>query len=366
MRAVASRMTHRVTLIPGDGIGPEVIDAGRRVLEASGAGLDWDVQLLGQPALDAGASDAVPEQALASVRHNGVALKGPVTTRRGGGFRSPNIALRRALDLYVQVRPVRSLPGVTAGFPNVDVVVIRETTEDLYAGIEYPSGSGWAEELAAWLADHGATVAERSGISIKAVSPGAVRRAMVFAIDWARRNGRRRITVVHKGTVMRATDGLFLDVAMEVAGGCPSVEVDDRLVDDVAMGLARRPGDFDVLVTSNLYGDILSDLAAGLVASPGLVPGANYGPGAAVFEAAHGSAPKHAGRDRANPIAAILSGALMLRHLGEEEAASRVERAVWDVVADGRSVTYDLKADAGDPTAVGTRAVADAVIARLV
>jgi len=358
-------MTHRVTLIPGDGIGPELIDAWRRVLEASGVHLDWDVQLLGEPALDAGAPDAVPPETLASIRRNRVALKGPVTTRRDGRFRSPNIGLRRALDLYVQVRPVRSLPGAAARFSDVDVVVIRETTEDLYAGIEYRSGSADADDLAAWLADRGAVVGAGSGLSIKGTSPGAVRRAMQFAIEWAREHGRRRVTVVHKATVMRATDGLFLETATEVAREQSGIEVDDGLVDDVAMRLVRDPHQFDVLVTSNLYGDILSDLAAGMVASPGIVPGANYGPDAAVFEAAHGSAPKHAGHDRVNPIATILSGVLMLRHLGEDDAASRIERAVFDVVADGRSVTYDLKADPGDPGAVGTRALADAVIDRL-
>ena len=358
-------MPHRVTLIPGDGIGPEVVDAGRRVLEASGVPLDWDVQLLGQPALDAGAPDAVPPETLASIRRNRVALKGPVTTRPDSGFRSPNIGLRRALDLYVQVRPVRSLPGGAARFSDVDVVVIRETTEDLYAGIEYRSGSAEADDLTAWLAERGAVLGAGSGLSIKGISPGAVRRVMQFAVDWARRHGRRRVTVVHKATVMRATDGLFLDIAIEVGRDQSGVDVDDGLVDEVAMRLVRRPDLFDVLVTSNLYGDILSDLAAGLVGGPGIVPGANYGPDAAVFEAAHGSAPKHAGCDRVNPIATILSGALMLRHLGEEEAASRVDRAVADVVADGSSVTYDLKADPGDPGAVGTRALADAVIARL-
>jgi isocitrate dehydrogenase (NAD+) len=358
-------MPHRVTLIPGDGIGPEVIDAGRRVLEASGVHLDWDVQLLGQPALDAGAPDAVPPETLVSIRRNRVALKGPVTTRADSGFRSPNIGLRRALDLYVQVRPVRSLPGAAASFSDVDVVVIRETTEDLYAGIEYRSGSREADDLAAWLAERGAALGAGSGLSIKGISPGAVRRAMQFAIDWARRHGRRRVTVVHKATVMRATDGLFLEIAIDVGRDQSGVDVDDGLVDEVAMRLVRRPDLFDVLATSNLYGDILSDLAAGLVGGPGIVPGANYGPDAAVFEAAHGSAPRHAGCDRANPIATILSGALMLRHLGEEEAASRVDRAVADVVADGRSVTYDLKAEPGDPSAVGTRALADAVIDRL-
>lgn len=358
-------MTHRVTLIPGDGIGPEVIEAARRVLEASGARLEWDVQAIGQPALDAGAPGPVPDELLESIRRNGAALKGPVTTRREGGFRSPNVALRQALDLYVQVRLIRSFPGVVARAPHVDIAVIRETTEDLYAGIEYRSGSTAADDLVTWLGDHGSVVAPASAISIKAVSDGAARRAVAFALDWARRHGRHRLTVVHKATVMRATDGLFLDVAREVAGGDPEIEVDDGLVDEVAMRLVRRPEEFDVLVTSNLYGDILADLGAGLVGSPGLVPGANYGFRAAVFEPAHGSAPKHAGLDRANPIAAVLSGALLLRHLGEIECASRVEQAVADVVREGRSLTYDLMADRDDPAAVGTGALADAITARL-
>jgi isocitrate dehydrogenase (NAD+) len=350
---------HRVTLLPGDGIGPEVIDAARLVLDESGAPLEWEVLDVGGPAVRR-SGDALPAAVLESVRRNRVALKGPVTTAAGGGFRSVNIGLRRELGLYCQARLCRSFPGVRTPFSPVDLVVMRETTEDLYAGVEMDSGSPGALALVELLAATGTNLPEGAGISIKYVSEPAVRRMVRFALDWARRNGRARVTVVHKATVMRSTDGLFLTAARDVAAGYPDIEVDDCLVDNLAAQLVRCPDRYDVLLTTNLYGDILSDLASGLVGGVGLVPGCNYGGGLALFEPGHGSAPRHAGLGRVNPVATILSGAMMLRHLGETDAAVRVEGAVERVVAAGRCVTYDIAAD--PDRAVGTAAVAAAVI----
>lgn len=353
---------HRVTLLPGDGIGPEVIDATMEVLDASGARVEWEIFQVGERAVRE-VGDPLPDVVLDSVRRNGVALKGPVTTPRGAGYRSVNISLRCALGLYGQVRLCRSFPGVPSEHPGIDVAVVRETTEDLYAGVELPPGSPRANELIDRLAADGTVVPRGAGISIKYTSEQAVRAVARFAFEWARRNGRKRITVVHKATVMRATDGVFLAAVRDVATEFPDVEVDDCLVDLAAAHLVRCPERFDVILTSNLYGDILSDLAAGLVGSVGLVPGGNYGDGLAMFEAAHGSAPRHAGRDRANPVAAILTGALMLRHLGEEEAARRIEQAVARVIADGRQVTYDI---ARSPDAVvGTASAAAAIAAAM-
>ena len=356
---------HRVTLIPGDGIGPELVEVACEIVEASGALIDWEVHQIGQPALEAGGTDPVPRSVLESVRRNRLALKGPVTTKLGGTFRSPNIALRRGLDLFAQARPVRSFPGVASRFDDVDCVVIRETTEDLYAGIEYDSGTPEAQELRLWVRRHGFDVAEDSGLSLKPTSSAAARRAVAFAFGWARDHGRRLVTVVHKATVMRATDGLFLDAGRQVSAAFPEIKYEERLVDNVAMQLVRNPTVFDVLVMPNLYGDILSDLAAGLVGGVGLAPGANFGPEVAVFEAAHGSAPKYAGCDRANPTALILSAAMLLRHLGEDDPATRVERAVAEVLREGRSVTCDLARSVEDHAGVGTSAMARAIKERL-
>jgi isocitrate dehydrogenase (NAD+) len=356
---------HRVTLIPGDGIGPEVVAAACEVLDSSGAALEWEKHLIGQAALDAGAREPLPEPVLESILRNGVALKGPVSTKIAGPFPSPNIGLRRALDLFVQTRPVRGFPGVPGAAEDIDLVVIRETTEDLYAGIEYRQGTPWATELGAWIRGHGFDLTPDSGISIKPTSAGAVARVAHFTFAWARANARKRVTVVHKATVMGATDGLFLDTARNIATEYPDIEFDDVLVDNAAMRLVRHPTTFDVLLTGNLYGDILADLAAAVVGGVGLVPGANFGPSAAVFEAAHGTAPKYAGQDRANPVALVLSGALMLRHLGEQEAASRVENAVASVLSEGRATTADLAAHDSRYPAVGTREMTRAIVASL-
>jgi isocitrate dehydrogenase (NAD+) len=343
-----------------------VTDAARRVLEASGAKLEWDFQRIGVTMAERHGGNPLPTRALDSIRKNGVALKGPLTTPVESGFRSANIELRRILGLYAQVRTCKSFPGVPSHFSGVDLVVIRETTEDLYAGIEFELGAERTLALIDWLAEAGfRSIHRASGISIKPLSEPAARRIFQFAFDYARRNSRRKVTAVHKATVMKQTDGLLLRIANEVAAKNPSIEFDDRLVDSLAAQLVQRPEAYDVLVMTNLYGDIVADLAAGLIGGVGLMPGANFGEDAVVFEPAHGSAPKYAGLNRVNPMAMILSGAMMLRHLGETAAAANVERAVAEVIADGDSVTYDLKASRDDPTAVGTSEVASAVIKKL-
>jgi isocitrate dehydrogenase (NAD+) len=356
---------HTVTLIPGDGIGPEVTEATRRILDASGARVAWDVHDVGIEAAQRSGRQTLPDDAIESIRRNGVALKGPLTTPVGTGFRSANIGLRRRLGLFAQVRPCKWYPGVPAAFRDVDLVVIRETNEDLYAGIEFERSSEDALELIGWLAQRGKDVDPGAGISIKPISERAARRIVQFAFDYVRRTGRKKLTAVHKATVMKFTDGLFLGVAREVAAENQDIEFDDQLVDALAARLVQRPQDHDVLVTTNLYGDVLSDLAGGLIGGIGLVPGGNFGEQAALFEPGHGSAPKYAGRNKVNPLATALSGVLMLRHLGEHEAADRIEAAIAAVLAEGRSVTYDLKSSRDDPSAVGTSQVADAVIAKL-
>jgi isocitrate dehydrogenase (NAD+) len=358
-------MAYRVTLVPGDGTGPELTEATRRVLEATGVAFDWDVQQAGVDVM-ASAGTPLPEQTLTSIKRNGVALKGPITTPIGTGFRSVNVALRHELGLYACVRPCKSYPGVRSRYEGVDLVVVRENTEDLYAGIEYESGSPQAAAVIAELnAMQVRQIAPSSGISVKPISPEASERIIRFAFDYARANGRRQVAVVTKANIMKFTDGLFLTVFREVAPDYPEVEPREVLVDALCMGLVQRPEEYDVLVLPNLYGDIVSDLTAGLVGGLGVAPGANVGREAAVFEATHGSAPKYTGQDKVNPTAMILSGKLLLDHLGERDAAARLERAVADVIAAGERVTYDLKRSRDDPTAVGTAAYADAIIDQL-
>ena len=359
-------MAHRVTLIPGDGTGPELTEATRRVLEATGVEFDWDVQQAGTDVMEEHGGNPLPEHVLDSIRRNGVALKGPITTPVGGGFRSVNVGLRKELDLYAQVRPCKSYEGVRSRFDDVDLIIVRENTEDLYAGIEYEQGTPDAEELIRWIESKGGRLRwTDAGISIKPISVTGTRRIFEFAFDYARRNGRRKVTAVHKANIMKFSDGLFLETARRVAKGYPDVAFEDRIVDNLTMQLVQRPEEYDVLVLPNLYGDIVSDLCAGLVGGLGLAPGANIGDEAAVFEATHGSAPKYAGMNKVNPMAMMLSGVLMLRHLGEREAADRLESAIAAVIAEGRSVTYDMKPTRDDPTAVGTSQVADAVIEKL-
>src|SRR5881398_1180534 len=356
-------MRSHVTLIPGDGTGPELTEATRRVLEATGIEFEWDVQQAGADVMDQFGGNPLPPQTLDSIRRNGTALKGPITTPVGGGFRSVNVGLRKELDLYAQVRPCKSYPGVRSRFDDVDLVIVRENTEDLYAGIEYEQGTADAEELIGWIESKGGKLRWRdAGISIKPISVTGTRRIFEFAFDLARRLGRRKITAVHKANIMKFSDGLWLRVAREVAEENSDVEFDDRIVDNMCMQLVQRPEEYDVLVLPNLYGDIVSDLAAGMIGGLGMAPGANFGEEVAIFEPTHGSAPKHAGQNRVNPMAMMLSGTLMLRHVDETEAANRLEGAIAEVIREGKSVTYDMKPTRDDPTAVGTSDVADAII----
>jgi isocitrate dehydrogenase (NAD+) len=358
-------VTHCVTLIPGDGIGPELTEATRRVLESTGVELEWDVQEAGADVMDQYGGNPLPDHVLESIGRNGVALKGPITTPVGGGFRSVNVTLRKTLDLFGQVRPCKSYRGVRSRYEDVDLIIVREATEDLYSGIEYEEGSDDARSLIEWIGEHGGQVRDDSGISIKPISIAGTKRIFEFAFDYARKNGRRKVTAVHKANIMKFSDGLWLRVAREVAEEHPGIEFDDRIVDNLCMQLVQRPEEYDMLVLPNLYGDIVSDLCAGLVGGLGLAPGANFGTEAAVFEPTHGSAPKYAGLNKANPMAMILSGVLMLRHLNEMEAANLLEAAIADVIAEGKSDTYDMKPTRDDPTAVGTSEVADAIIDKL-
>jgi isocitrate dehydrogenase (NAD+) len=355
----------RGTLRPGDGTGPELTEATRRVLEATGVELDWEVAQAGVDVMEE-AGTPLPAETLESIKRNGVALKGPITTPIGTGFRSVNVALRHELELYACLRPCKSYRGVRSRYENVDLVIVRENTEDLYAGIEYEAGSEAAEQVIATLnALQPRQIATGSGISVKPISAAASERIVRFAFEYARANGRRQVAGVTKANIMKFTDGLFLSVFREVAADYPDVEAREVLVDAVCMGLVQRPEELDVLVLPNLYGDIVSDLTAGLVGGLGVAPGANVGTHAAVFEATHGSAPKYKGQNKVNPTAMILSGKLMLEHLDEREAAGRLERAVADVIAEGERVTYDLKPSRDDPTAVGTSEYADAIIEKL-
>jgi isocitrate dehydrogenase (NAD+) len=358
-------MPYTVTLVPGDGTGPELTEATRRVLEATGVEFTWDVEQAGVDVMER-AGTPLPPETLASIKRNGVALKGPITTPIGTGFRSVNVALRHELGLYACIRPCKSYAGVRSRYEGVDIVVVRENTEDLYAGIEFESGTDDASAVIEFLNGlQPKQIRASSGISIKPLSPEGSERIIRYAFEYARANGRRRVSCITKANIMKHTDGLFLHVFREVAKDFPDIEAWETLVDALCMGLVQRPEEFDVLVLPNLYGDIISDLTAGLVGGLGVAPGANIGTGAAVFEATHGSAPKYTGQNKVNPTAMILSGKLMLEHLGERDAAKRLEDAVAAVIAEGTHVTYDLKPSRDDPSAVGTSEYADAIIARL-
>ena len=358
-------MAYPVTLIPGDGVGPELSEATRRVLEGTGVAFQWDVQEAGADVMEQ-AGTPLPDNVLESIRRNKLAIKGPITTPIGTGFRSVNVALRKELDLYCCLRPCKLYPGVRSRYDAVDIVIFRENTEDLYAGIEFEEGRAETLKLIEFLSDlAGREIREDSGISIKPISISGTERIVRAAFEYAKRYGRRKITAVHKANIMKFSDGLFLATARKVAEAYPDVPFEDRIVDNLCMQLVQRPEEYDVLVLPNLYGDIVSDLCAGLVGGLGLAPGANIGDDVAVFEATHGSAPKYKGQNRVNPMALMLSGVLMLRHVGEDDAADRLERAISDVIADGSSVTYDMKPTRDDPTAVGTSEVADAVLGRL-
>lgn len=352
-------MIHKVTLIPGDGVGPEQTAAAKRVLEATGVQFDWEVHDAGADVMEKYGTP-LPDHVLASIRRNKVALKGPITTPIGTGFRSVNVALRHELNLYACVRPCKYYPGVRSRYPETDLVIVRENTEDLYAGVEFQAGTEQANLIQSWAPSK---IRADAAISIKPISETASRRIVKYAFDYAVANKRRKVTAVAKANIMKYTDGLFYAVAREVAKEYEGrIEYEERLVDAVSMALVQHPGMLDVLVMPNLYGDILSDLCAGLVGGLGVAPGANIGDDVAVFEPTHGSAPKYKGQNKVNPTALILSGMLMLRHIGEVDAANRLEKAVMQVLAEGEAVTYDLKADRNDPTAVGTQEMADAIV----
>jgi isocitrate dehydrogenase (NAD+) len=358
-------MAYSITLIPGDGIGPSVVSAARRVLEATGVPIDWDLQEVGRVAGERFGT-LLPPGALASIRANGVALKGPVATPPAAGIRSVNVTLRQELDLYAGLRPCRWRPGVCSVYEGVDIVVVRESTEGMYTGIEFERGRAATRELIEFIdQETGSHVRPDAGISIKAISVTGSERITRFAMRYASEHGRYKVTAAHKANIMKFSDGLFLATARRVASEeFPGLAFEDRIIDALCMQLAQAPERFDVLVMPNLYGDVVSDLCAGLVGGLGLAPGAQLGDRHALFEATHGTGPR-VPPGRANPIALILSGAMLLRHIGEGSAAERVEAAVDEVVAQGRSVTYDLKASRDDPTAVGTDEAADAIVAQL-
>jgi isocitrate dehydrogenase (NAD+) len=358
-------VAHRVTLIRGDGIGPEVVEAGRRAVEATGVGVEWDEQEIGAGAFERRGS-VLPAAALASIRANGVALKGPVGSPPGADLPNANIALRRELDLFANLRPCRRYPGVPSRYDQVDLVVVRENTEDVYTGIEFEVGSPQAKELIRFVDETtGIRIREDSGISVKSISAEGSERIVRFAFEEARRRGRRSVTAAHKANIMKLSDGLFLEVARRIAEQYPDVAFDDRIIDALCMQLVQAPERFDVVVLPNLYGDVVSELGAGLIGGAPVAPGAHVGDAAAVFEATHGTAPGLAGRDRADPVGVLLSAAMLLRHLHEVDAGDRLEAAVTEVLAEGVNVTPDLRA-AGDPRpTVGTRRMTDAVIERL-
>ncbi|MFN8535012.1 MAG: isocitrate/isopropylmalate dehydrogenase family protein [Dehalococcoidia bacterium] len=332
-------MAYTITLIPGDGTGPDVIAAARAVVEAAGVPVIWEERLAGEAAL-LRVGNPLPFDTLESIRRNRVALKGPLTTPVGSGFRSVNVAIRKELDLYANVRPAVSLEGVRSRYADIDLVVVRESTEDLYAGIEHMVGEDAAE-------------------SIKIITRAGSERIVRFAFEYARREGRKMVTAVHKANIMKFTDGLFLRVAQEIAPSYPDITFEDRIVDNMSMQLVQKPEKYDVLVCPNLYGDILSDLCAGLVGGVGVTPSGNFGDTCAVFEAVHGSSPKYVGMNKVNPTAVILSAAMMLKHLGEVEACRRVTAAVEEVIAEGKTVTYDLGGYAG------TREMGEAIATKI-
>ena len=351
----------KITLIPGDGTGPEIVEAARRCIDATGVGIKWDVAEAGTEVLER-LGTPLPDATVESIKRNGIALKGPITTPVGTGYRSINVHLRQALDLYACLRPCKSYPGVRSKYSNIDLVIVRENTEDLYAGIEFQKGNDATAEIIDWLNKHSQRkIGADSGISIKPISVKATERIVHFAFDYARKMGRKKVTSVHKANIMKFTDGLWLEVSRGVAKRYPDIEFEDRIVDNMCMQLVQKPELYDVIVLPNLYGDIVSDLCAGLVGGLGVAPGANIGEKTAIFEATHGSAPKYKGQNKVNPTALILSGVLMLRHLGKTKEADKLENAVAAVIAEGKSVTYDMKEDRDDPTAVGTSQMADAI-----
>jgi isocitrate dehydrogenase (NAD+) len=355
-------VAYTVTFIPGDGTGPEIAEATRRVLEATGVEFDWDFQDAGVDVYER-EGNPLPERTLESIRRTKVAIKGPTTTPVGTGHRSINVALRKEFDLYACIRPCKAYEGVRTRFPETDIVIVRENTEDLYAGIEFEKGSQEARKLAGFLADElDSPVRGDAGISIKPISVFGSERVVEAAFQYAKDYGRGKVTAAHKANIMKYSDGLFLEVARQVAERHADIEFEDRIIDNLCNQLVSRPEEYDVIVMPNLYGDIVSDLGAGMIGGLGLAPGGNIGSDGAIFEATHGSAPKYKGQNKVNPTALMLSGVLLLHHLGEDEAADRMEQAIAEVIRRGEKVTYDLKPSRDDPSAVGTSEYADAVI----
>ena len=361
-RSSSAGSPYRVTLIPGDGTGPELVREAVRALEATGVRFSWDVQKAGESAV-AETGTPLPDDVLASLRKNGLGLKGPITTPIGSGFRSVNVAMRQELDLYACVRPIKTFQGARSRFADLDLVVIRENTEDLYTGVEFEIGTPEIEQLR----ELARKVSKReirsdSSIAFKPISRFASQRITRFAIEYAQRVGYRRVTAVHKANILKLTDGLFLDTARQVASAHPEIEFQDQLVDSLCMQLVQHPERYQVLLMPNLYGDILSDLVAGLAGGLGVAPGANIGEKIALFEPTHGSAPQFRGSNRLNPVATILSGVLLMRHVDEEKAADRLEQAVAEVIAAGECVTFDLLDSPDDPRAASTQEMTDAII----
>lgn len=357
--------TYDITLIPGDGIGPELAEVTRKCIEATGVQIKWDIQEAGIDVMEK-LGTPLPDSVIESIRKNKIAIKSPITTPVGTGFRSVNVALRKELDMYACVRPCKSYAGVRSRYQNIDLVIVRENTEDLYAGIEFQKGTKECLEVIDFINKYAAKkIRPDSGVSIKPISVFGTERIVRYAFEYARKYKRKKVTAVHKANIMKFSDGLFLEVAREVAKKYPDIEFDDRIVDNMSMQLVQMPELYDVLVLPNLYGDILSDLCAGLIGGLGVAPGANIGSNGAMFEATHGSAPKYKGLNKVNPTALILSGVLMLRYLEEHEAADRLENAVAEVIREGKDVTYDMKANKSDPTAVGTREMGDAIIRKM-
>jgi len=364
-------MTYQVTLIMGDGTGPELAEAARKCIDATGVSIDWDIQEAGIDVMEK-TGNPLPDSVLESIRRTKCALKAPITTPVGTGFRSINVHLRQELGLFACIRPCKYYPGVRTLYDQtpVDLVIVRENTEDLYAGIEFEKGSEITAELIDAINRMSPgkkiqTGKETTGVSIKPISIEGSERIVRCAFDYARQNNRKKVTTVHKANIMKFTDGLYLEVSRQVAKDYPDIEFEDRIVDNMCMQLVQKPELYDVVVLPNLYGDILSDLAAGLVGGLGVAPGMNLGPNGAVFEATHGSAPKYKGQNKVNPCAVILSGMLMLNYLGEKEASQRLENAVAAVIAEGKAVTYDMKADRNDPTAVGTCEMTEAICQKM-
>ena len=358
-------MAYRVTLIPGDGIGPEVSEAARRVIDGSGVPIEWEVRAAGMTALES-EGDLLPAATIESLKRNTLGLKGPMTTPIGSGFRSVNVGLRQELGLYANLRPGKSLEGVQSAFRDIDLVVIRENLEGMYTGIEFDTGSAEAAEVIDAINERSKKKIDSSAaISIKVITAAESRRIVEFAFEYARANGRRQVTAVHKANIMKFSDGLFLREAQAVAERYPDIAFNDRIIDNMCMQLMQKPQEYDVLVMPNLYGDIVSDLIAGMIGGLGVAPSGNIGPEGAVFEAIHGSAPTHAGKNEANPTAMILSGALMLRYMGERAAAEKVEGAVAEVIAAGKDVTYDLRQDRDPSKATTTTGMTDAIIAAM-